>query len=97
MITVVTCTQLSLDNGGVTYNESMVMTDEYPVDTLASFSCERGYNLNGSDTSTCQTSEIGMKKLQHVIKVMKSEDDINKGSMFFFSFDYFYFLEGLNS
>ena len=56
MFTLATCAQLNLDNGGVTYNESMVMTDEYPVDTLASFSCDRGYNLNGSATSTCQTS-----------------------------------------
>ena len=41
-------TQLDLENGRVTYGESMIMNGRSPVDTLASFSCDPGYNLNGS-------------------------------------------------
>ena len=31
----------------------------YYVDTMASFSCNHGYSLSGSDSSICQTSEGG--------------------------------------
>ena len=57
ILTVVTCDPLqSLQNGEITYNESMLTNGEYPVDTLASFMCNRGYDLSESGSSICQTS-----------------------------------------
>ena len=60
MLIVVTCNSLSLQNGNITYNESRVPNegplDVYPVDTLASFMCDRGYNPVGPESIICQTS-----------------------------------------
>ena len=57
ILIVVTCDPLqNLENGDINYNESLLTNGEYPVDTLASFMCNRGYDLSGSDSGTCQTS-----------------------------------------
>ena len=47
---------MELENGQTTYNDSMVQNNGYPLNTVASFTCNPGYNLNGSDSSTCQDS-----------------------------------------
>ena len=52
----VTCTILTLSNGRITYSIHSVSTTRYPVDTVATFSCNSGYSLSGSSTRTCQTS-----------------------------------------
>ena len=54
---VVICEALQLpENGDISYNESLVRNEGYTVDTLASFTCNSGYNLNGSDSSICRNS-----------------------------------------
>ena len=60
--TIVTCGSLSIENGQVTYNASGVTYGDlefYHVDTMASFSCNSGYILSGSDSSICLTSGGG--------------------------------------
>ena len=44
------------ENGDISYNESLLRNEGYPIDTLASFVCHYGYTLNGSDSSTCEDS-----------------------------------------
>ena len=53
---LVTCTGLSLSNGGVSYNRHAPSPARYPVDTVATFACDRGYSLSGSSSRSCQTS-----------------------------------------
>ena len=58
----VTCESLTIDNGQVNYNVSGVTdgnSDYYYVNTMASFSCNPGYSLSGSDSSICLMSEGG--------------------------------------
>ena len=52
---IVTCSALTLSNGGISYNQSEV-NGRYTVDTKATFSCNSGYTRAGSSSSTCQTS-----------------------------------------
>ena len=52
---VVTCADLSLSNGRVSYNTGSV-NGGFPVDTVVSFHCNNGYSLSGSSSRTCQTS-----------------------------------------
>ena len=40
----------------ITYNDSLVPNEGYPVYTMASFTCDHGYNLIGINTVICQTS-----------------------------------------
>ena len=54
-ITVVTCPALNLSSGGITYHSSPV-NGRYPVDTVASFTCNYGYNYSGKGSVECQTS-----------------------------------------
>ena len=54
-IDAVTCSSLSLSNDEVSYSGSAV-NGEYPVNTVASFTCNSGYALSGSESSTCETS-----------------------------------------
>ena len=53
IVTVVTCAPVSLNNGGVSYNKSPVKNVRYPFNTQASFTCNSGYRLDGSSSSTC--------------------------------------------
>ena len=55
-LNVVTCEALSLENGHIAYNESSDINGQYPVDTMASFSCSSGFSLTGSESSICQMS-----------------------------------------
>ena len=53
---------MSIENGQVNYNASGVTNGNskyYYVDTMASFSCNFGYSLSGSDSSICQISGGG--------------------------------------
>ena len=62
LLFLVTCEPLSIENGQVIYNASGVAyegLDFYYVDTMASFSCNPGYSLCGSDSSICQASGGG--------------------------------------
>ena len=52
---VVTCPDLNLANGQINYSP-LWENNQRPVDSVTSFSCDDGYRLNGSDTTTCQTS-----------------------------------------
>ena len=61
-VTVVTCMSLSLENGQISYNDTKV-NNEYHVDTVATFTCNYGYSLSGSEsgnwnkeTPTCNLS-----------------------------------------
>ena len=60
-VPVVTCTSLSLENGQISYNDSQLNND-YHVDTVATFTCNYGYTLSGSESSTCLTSGAWSQK-----------------------------------
>ena len=47
---------MNLNNGQINYNGSPLANQGYPVKTVASFTCNDGYFLMGSDSTTCQTS-----------------------------------------
>ena len=51
----VRCAPLSLVSGEVSNTES-AENGQYPVDTVASFSCDSGYYQHGPNSVTCQTS-----------------------------------------
>ena len=51
-IIAVTCEDLNLENGKISYNEP----PGHFVDTVASFSCDYGFSLSGSSSSTCENS-----------------------------------------
>ena len=55
-IIAVTCAALNVENGQLTYNDSRVTNQGYPVATMATLTCDRGYALAGSASSICQTS-----------------------------------------
>ena len=55
ILTTVTCTALNLTNGQITYDQDTATNEEYPVGTIATFTCSHGYSLSGSDLSICQT------------------------------------------
>ena len=50
-----TCSALSLSNGKVSYDRDP-LGGRYPVNTKASFSCNGGYNRDGDESRTCQSS-----------------------------------------
>ena len=53
---------MSIENGQVNYNASEVTNGDseyYYVDTMASFSCNFGFSLSGSNSSICQISAGG--------------------------------------
>ena len=45
-----------IENVQISYNEFPEKLLRYPVNTSASFRCNHGFSLNGSESSTCQTS-----------------------------------------
>ena len=48
---------MSISNGRVMYDRARVSVNGgWPVDTVASFSCNSGYSRSGSSSRTCQTS-----------------------------------------
>ena len=53
---ITTCASLHLPNGNIDYDKTAVTTNEYPVDTIASFTCIYGFKRTGSASSTCQNS-----------------------------------------
>ena len=56
ILNVVTCAVLSLEDGQIDYTEAAEINGEYPVGTVASFSCNSGLSLSGSESSICQMS-----------------------------------------
>ena len=56
-ILTVLCEDLYLSNGQVSFDQAEV-NGQYPVDTVATFTCIHGYSLEGSSTRTCQASGI---------------------------------------
>ena len=55
------CSSLeNLSNGKVSYNTDPI-NKQYLEGSQASFTCNTGYNLSGSDSRTCQSSCIGNK------------------------------------
>ena len=55
-VKIVNCPPLSLENGEVMYNTTQVSNDRLIVGTRASFTCEYGYSLSGSSSSTCNSA-----------------------------------------
>ena len=48
------CSDLTMpSNGMISYNGGS--TDNRPMDTVATYSCDTGYTLNGGNTRTCQS------------------------------------------
>ena len=45
---------LSLINGTIRYSKSPLTNGVYPVDTIASFTCNHGYSISASEYLTCQ-------------------------------------------
>ena len=57
VLLVVTCSALrSLGNGRINYTHSTLENGAFPVGTIASFTCNEGYFLIGSEAASCQTS-----------------------------------------
>ena len=55
---VITCSDLpSLTNGNIDYGGAG-STDSRPVDTVATFTCNTGYTLNGGSTRTCGSDGV---------------------------------------
>ena len=48
---LVTCSNITIENGQITPSQSL-----YIINDVIHFSCDSGYNLTGSNTSTCQSS-----------------------------------------
>ena len=55
LLSLVTCETLTLENGNVTYNTSLV-DNGYLATTTASFSCHVGYTVSGPLSRMCQES-----------------------------------------
>ena len=55
-ILVPSCEELNLENGEIDYSESLMPNGRYPVTARANFTCNYGYNLNGSASSSCLDS-----------------------------------------
>ena len=54
---VITCTDLpSLTNGTINYGAGS--TNSIPVDTVATYTCNPGYTLNGGSTRTCESDGV---------------------------------------
>ena len=49
-----TCAVLNIENGKVSYNESVLPNKGYPFGTMASFTCNCGYSLSGMEPTTCR-------------------------------------------
>ncbi|XP_064386213.1 sushi, von Willebrand factor type A, EGF and pentraxin domain-containing protein 1-like [Halichondria panicea] len=49
-----TCPGLTVPNGMISYN--MATTSPIPVDTVATYTCDTGYTLNGVSTRTCRSN-----------------------------------------
>ena len=57
VLIVVICSPLNVPaNGEINYNKAPVADGGYPLDTVASFSCDYGYSRSGSSSRTCETS-----------------------------------------
>ena len=54
----VICQILILDNGDNNYNGATATNEGYTVDTIVSFTCNYGYTLSGSNSTTCQNSGL---------------------------------------
>ena len=52
---VVNCPDLSLVNGQITY-EPLLLNNQHPLGSVASFECSYGYNITGPKSSTCENS-----------------------------------------
>ena len=48
---------LSFPNGHISYSESALLSGRYPLDTVASFTCNYGYSISGLQLQTCQPNE----------------------------------------
>ena len=48
---------LSLANGQICYTESALLSGRYPLDTVASFTCNYGYSKSEVQLQTCQANE----------------------------------------
>ena len=56
ILTVDTCAWHSLENGEVDYDKQRVNDERYPIDTVATYTCNTGYSQSGSSSRTCQNS-----------------------------------------
>ena len=52
-----TCMALSYPNGHISYSESALLSGRFPLDTVASFTCNYGYSISGLQLQTCQPNE----------------------------------------
>ena len=55
-IFVVTCLALTLSNGAINYDEDPADDGRYLVTTIATFTCNDDYYLDGDLTATCESS-----------------------------------------
>ena len=58
------CTSLFLENGDVNFDNN-AEDQGYPAGTVASFSCDSGYNRDGPNSATCQPSGTWDKDTPH--------------------------------
>ena len=52
----VTCSTLSLQNGRVSYDKDPADDGHYPVNTIATFTCDDEHYLDGDSAATCESS-----------------------------------------
>ena len=51
-----TCPALNLANGNIDFTDSTLENGGYLIGTMASLTCDEGYFLIGSGSTTCKTS-----------------------------------------
>ena len=55
-IFIVTCSALTLSNGAINYDEDPADDGRYPMNTIATFTCNDEYYIDGNPTATCESS-----------------------------------------
>ena len=56
ILTVDTCAEHSFENGEVNYDKQPVNDGRYPIDTVATYTCNIELVRSGSSSRTCQNS-----------------------------------------
>ena len=51
-----TCPDISLPDGRVSFNRDPTDNGQYPVETIATFTCNPLHSLYGDESTTCETS-----------------------------------------
>ena len=56
LCSIVSCSALNLTNGMVSYNTNQKPDGQYVVETIATFTCDPGYSVDGLFSTICNVS-----------------------------------------